>query len=614
MNTRNLFKAVQKGPNEIFFSLLKEAGDVNCRDARGNTPLLVALRKQRYVIVSYLLDHGADVCLAGKNGYTPLTVAAYGGSVALCEKLLSLGAEVNACNAYGCSPLMAAAITGNVAVVRCLLQHGADASLKNVYGCSACMLAHMHGRKNVVDLLATYGVVLHPTTATVLDRLHESGSVRAATCKHPIHAAVFAADTERIVAFRRLGIRVSAEEAKKLILAAIGKLPRKPLTILFEWAQPAQTREDICHYLRKTIETEDGEVFALCKWNGLLPLLTDEDANALIATAFHSGSEYMAEYMYSRLRVRGFEDDYMRMAVEADMYNVLTQMEWLFFYILEGKVSLARSTFEEEGVRTPLAKNYMMVAIKKADAPMLACILDFVGSVFTPEEMRSYMQHAICSRCAESVRLLMARNFFTALSAPAQQALVRLAIKEDCADILLQLTEAASPRISPDSLLESALELESLASVRAILAQPDFAAQAKQSILGPALIEAAHDGNLSKVRFLLDCGAGADFTDANSRTPFNQALKRGIFYACINGSFRGRYTGQVHEHRLILELLLEHGATLHAIEKHAELPAPRMQGIMLNCGFSVYGYKRLITDRALAEQIFSRLPHTLTWI
>lgn len=87
-----------------------------------------------------------------------------------------------------------------------------------------------------------------------------------------------------------------------------------------------------------------------------------------------------------------------------------------------------------------------------------------------------------------------------------------------------------------------------------------------------ALISAAHDGDLDTVRSLLQRGADANCCDAQDRTPFNQALKRGIFYECINVCCNGEWESQVLAYRSIIELLLAHGATLHAVKNTPLFP------------------------------------------
>lgn len=129
-----------------------------------------------------------------------------------------------------------------------------------------------------------------------------------------------------------------------------------------------------------------------------------------------------------------------------------------------------------------------------------------------------------------------------------------------------------------------------------------------------ALINAAHDGELNIVRNLLARGVDANCTDTDDRTPFNQALKRGIFYECINVCCNGAWESQVLAYRSIIELLRAHGATLHAVEKHAALPAPSMQKMMKDLNLLSKPYTQLITDMSLARKILPLLPQTLTWI
>ena len=615
MDTQKIFATVKKGPLDEFVTRMEALGNLDCRDSQDNTPLLVAIRKQRYLLVDYLLEQGADACVKNNQGNTTLIFAAYCAPVALCEKLFARRADVNARNARGITPLMAAAITGNVAVARWLLHHGADMAQKDMYGCTACMLAHMHGRMAVVDLLAEQGESLHPTSAAVIAQLRESGSLRTTTCKHPFLAAVKAADTVRIKAFPRLGMHPSAEEAKQLIPLAIETHNRASLRYLFKCAQPAQTREDVCRYIRKAISEDYDFAIGLCKHHELVPLLTAEDEKNLIITALHSHNSDMASYVYSFFNEWGYKDDYMRIAIEENLRSVTQYIDSMTILVYNGDVDILRYILEDFGLLTPRAKNYMLIAIKQADAPMLACVLDFVGSkVFTQEEKLYFMQHAVNSRSEEVVRLLLARKFFCDLPAPKQLALMRMAIKDDCADVLQALCENCSSDIAPNALLDAALEFENSHVARFIIKHYGIADHAQQHILGPALIDAARNGNLCKVRSLLDCGADVNFTDERDRTPFNQVLGRGIFYECINSCCYGQWARQLRDHRYILELLLEHGATLHAIEKHAALPAPRMVDMMRELGRPIPGGHLLITDRALAHKILPRLPHTLTWL
>ena len=131
--------------------------------------------------------------------------------------------------------------------------------------------------------------------------------------------------------------------------------------------------------------------------------------------------------------------------------------------------------------------------------------------------------------------------------------------------------------------------------------------------LAQSLINAAHDGDIDSVRDLIARGVDANSMDADERTPFNQALKRGIFYECINVCCNGKWESQVLAYRSIIELLLAHGATLHAVEKHAALPAPAM---LKKVREHLKGkpHTLLIRDMSLARKFLLLLPQTLTEI
>lgn len=143
---------------------------------------------------------------------------------------------------------------------------------------------------------------------------------------------------------------------------------------------------------------------------------------------------------------------------------------------------------------------------------------------------------------------------------------------------------------------------------------PTYTQMKETETLAHSLITAAHDGDLSTVRELIARGVDVNCSDAEDRTPFNQALKRGIFYECINVCCNGEWEAQVLAYRSIIELLLAHGATLHAVEKHAALPAPRMQKMMKDLNLLSKPYTQLITDITLARKLLPLLPQTLTWI
>lgn len=94
-------------------------------------------------------------CLNDKDakGYSPLMLAVYHGHQELAAYFLCLGADPNSVDHSGNSILMVAAFKGHVAIVRLLVEHGADIDAKNPKGHVAKDFAQMFARHDVVRYL-----------------------------------------------------------------------------------------------------------------------------------------------------------------------------------------------------------------------------------------------------------------------------------------------------------------------------------------------------------------------------------------------------------------------------------------------------------------------------
>ncbi|MET1083457.1 MAG: ankyrin repeat domain-containing protein [Burkholderiales bacterium] len=182
--------------------LLDEGADVNARsgdvnNSEGWTPLLAALRNERWKIARFLIERGADVnvqaiarsdsderfgigltplmltaregevdtsvALLGKgadvgmrtlSGRTALSFAAEKGSLPLVEVLLSRGAKVNDTNKQGFTPLM---LASTVEVTEALLRHGADVGARTTRGGTALLIAAERATPETVKLLLSKG-------------------------------------------------------------------------------------------------------------------------------------------------------------------------------------------------------------------------------------------------------------------------------------------------------------------------------------------------------------------------------------------------------------------------------------------------------------------------
>ncbi|MBC7804540.1 MAG: ankyrin repeat domain-containing protein [Akkermansiaceae bacterium] len=119
--------AASRGDAAQVVRLLESGADVEARDARGRTPLLVAAREGRADAARLLLEAGAAVDARGESmSITPLMASAQRGDVALVRLLLEAAADPNAAARNGAGVLARAVIGGNLVVAKALLDAGAD--------------------------------------------------------------------------------------------------------------------------------------------------------------------------------------------------------------------------------------------------------------------------------------------------------------------------------------------------------------------------------------------------------------------------------------------------------------------------------------------------------
>lgn len=149
-----LFIAVGDGNVEIARALLDFGADVNFTTERGRTPLMQIDDDATPELVRLLLSYNARVNVSDEDGDTPLILAAGEVEDEVLKLLIEAGADVNASNKKGMTALMRAAWDEDVEHVRMLLAAGADVNAKNDEGETAWDLA---ADDEVVKLIESYG-------------------------------------------------------------------------------------------------------------------------------------------------------------------------------------------------------------------------------------------------------------------------------------------------------------------------------------------------------------------------------------------------------------------------------------------------------------------------
>jgi len=124
--------------------------DVEARNSKDESPLMLAAIKGQQDVVTKLIERDADI---NKPGWTPLHYAATNGHVAIMKQLLDKDAFIDAQSPNGTTPLMMAAMYGSAAAVKLLLDEGADPLMKNQLGMTAVDFAQKANRTDAVQMI-----------------------------------------------------------------------------------------------------------------------------------------------------------------------------------------------------------------------------------------------------------------------------------------------------------------------------------------------------------------------------------------------------------------------------------------------------------------------------
>jgi hypothetical protein len=184
----DFFSAAQTDNGSAMVNLAFRGFDLNTRDAKGESGLLIALRQGSLKVADFLLQQNVvDVEARNQAGESPLMMAAIKGQLPQARRLIERRAEVNkpgwtplhyavsnpdkvsvevarlllrhfayidAESPNKTTPLMMAARYGTDAAVKLLLEEGADPLLRNEQGLSAIDFARAATRLAAVELIA----------------------------------------------------------------------------------------------------------------------------------------------------------------------------------------------------------------------------------------------------------------------------------------------------------------------------------------------------------------------------------------------------------------------------------------------------------------------------
>lgn len=162
--SQTIIKSCRHGQTKVVKMLLDRGDDANVTAPNGDTPLIIAVKREEMPTVKVLLNSvsgKASINTANKCGCTPLVLACQKGLTEIVRLLCLNGADVdshdNTDGTRGFTPLIQACINGHTEIVRILLFSGAKVNVAAGNGDTPLTLACYYGHREIVELLLADG-------------------------------------------------------------------------------------------------------------------------------------------------------------------------------------------------------------------------------------------------------------------------------------------------------------------------------------------------------------------------------------------------------------------------------------------------------------------------
>jgi ankyrin repeat protein len=137
----HLFAAARTGDDRMLAEFTQSHFDLNVRDEKGYTALILAAYHGHLSSVELLLKNKADPCAKDNRGNTALMGALFKGEGQIARMLVLASCDPDQRNNAGQTAAMYAALFGRVDILHELNQRGADLNAQDVAGNSPASLA-----------------------------------------------------------------------------------------------------------------------------------------------------------------------------------------------------------------------------------------------------------------------------------------------------------------------------------------------------------------------------------------------------------------------------------------------------------------------------------------
>lgn len=154
---QGFLKAIEIENSEAIHVFLSSGIDLEIKDERGWTPLMIAAANGHEKLTQLLIHSGARLTARDVNGFTPLHWAAFKGMSNIVQLLLSKEVDIDSQSKFKWTPLMQACTRGHLEVCSILVAAGANMDLANSDGLTALQIATGKGFHGIVELLTANG-------------------------------------------------------------------------------------------------------------------------------------------------------------------------------------------------------------------------------------------------------------------------------------------------------------------------------------------------------------------------------------------------------------------------------------------------------------------------
>jgi ankyrin repeat protein len=136
---RAMLSAAETGDVSSIRRIVSAGGSVNVADDVGRSPLLLAVKEDRFEAFKVLLDEGADINAQALDRDTPWLLAGARGRTEMLRAMIPLKPDFTKRNRYGGNALIPACHYGHVETVKLLLTTPIDVNHVNDLGWT-CLL------------------------------------------------------------------------------------------------------------------------------------------------------------------------------------------------------------------------------------------------------------------------------------------------------------------------------------------------------------------------------------------------------------------------------------------------------------------------------------------